>query len=284
MTVKKPVIAIVEDDLDVAEMLDVYFRGQNYEVMVANFGEDGVEICNSKNTDLVILDIRLPDIDGYEVSKRLRENRRTSNIPIIFLTEKRNRSDIHYGLELGADDYITKPFDIQELGLRVRNILQHSELAAVYNPVTGLPEGAIIDERLTDCLGNESWAIVFIRLENLGTFRDSYGFVATNEVLRAASMLVKNSVRKAGNTNDFIGHYRLSEFIVITIPEVKDKMVELIRSKLEQSLDLFYPLKDRVLSSKSENSLGISVISIHPDQGPFDDLDHLKNVMVHGLD
>ncbi len=76
---------------------------------------------------MVILDIRLPDIDGYEVARRLRDNRRTADIPIIFLTEKRDRSERLQGLELGADDYITKPFDVQELRLRIRNALRRAE-------------------------------------------------------------------------------------------------------------------------------------------------------------
>ncbi|HIE57598.1 MAG TPA: response regulator transcription factor, partial [Anaerolineales bacterium] len=105
MVEQKSVILIIEDDLDVAEMLDAYFRVQGYEVLTANWGEDGVAICQKQHPDLIILDIRLPDIDGFEVAARVRENRRTANIPIIFLTEKRSRSDVLQGLELGADDY-----------------------------------------------------------------------------------------------------------------------------------------------------------------------------------
>ena len=111
----KPKILIVEDDLDVAEMLNAYFRVQGYEVIAVNWGEDGVRACQTENPDLVILDIRLPDIDGYEVARRLRDDRRTKEVPIIFLTEKRERADRLQGLELGADDYITKPYDVQEL-------------------------------------------------------------------------------------------------------------------------------------------------------------------------
>ena len=109
-------ILIVEDDLDVADMLYAYFNVQGYDVQIANWGEDAVDICHANLPRLVILDIRLPDIDGFEVARRLRHNRRTANVPIIFLTEKRGRSDRLQGLELGADDYITKPFDVQELG------------------------------------------------------------------------------------------------------------------------------------------------------------------------
>ncbi len=152
----KPVLLIVEDDLDVADMLNAYFNVQGFEVQTANWGEDAVKACSSHPPDLVILDIRLPDIDGFEVARRLRTNRRTQTIPIIFLTEKRARSDRLQGLELGGDDYITKPFDIQELRLRVRNALSRTRLGTVTNPVTNLPEGALLDEKLSEALNERS--------------------------------------------------------------------------------------------------------------------------------
>jgi DNA-binding response OmpR family regulator len=261
-------------------MLDAYFRVQGYEVFVANWGEDGVETCQAKRPDLVILDIRLPDIDGYEVAKRLRESRRTSGIPIIFLTEKRSRSERLQGLELGADDYITKPFDIQELRLRVRNSLQRSALGSVSNPVTGLPEGSIVDERLADCLDDDVWAIMLVSLENLDSFREAYGFVASDDVLRAVSLMVQNAARKVGNPGDFVGHFSSSEFVVITTPEVITSLGERLRSRLEQSLDYFYPLRDRESPKPLDKRLVVRMAGLMPNQGPFNDLDHLKTVLL----
>src|SRR5512141_1887417 len=127
-------------------MLNAYFRVQGYEVFTVNWGEDGVRAAQTVLPDLVILDIRLPDIDGYEVARRLRADRRTNNIPIIFLTERRDRADRLQGLELGADDFITKPFDVQELRLRVRNTIRRASMDSLTNPVTGLPEGDIVLE------------------------------------------------------------------------------------------------------------------------------------------
>lgn len=280
MVEKKPVILIIEDDLDVAEMLDAYFRVQGYEVYTANWGEDGVKTCQSKHPDLVILDIRLPDIDGYEVAKRLRENRRTSGIPIIFLTEKRSRSDRLQGLELGADDYITKPFDIQELRLRVRNSLQRLTLGSVNNPVTNLPEGSIVDERLSECLADDGWALMLVSLENLEIFREAYGFVASDDVLRAVSLMVQNSARKVGNPSDFVGHFSSSEFVVVTTNEIIASLGERIHSRLDQSLDYFYPLRDRESSTQPNKRLKVRMAGLLPDQGPFKDLDHLKTMLL----
>ena len=89
----KEQILIVEDDIDLAEMLNAYFRVQGYEVLTAAWGEDALKMCQEVVPDVVVLDIRLPDIDGYEVCRQLRTRRRTENVPIIFLTEKRDRSE-----------------------------------------------------------------------------------------------------------------------------------------------------------------------------------------------
>ena len=282
MVEKKPVILIVEDDLDVAEMLDAYFRVLNYEVFVANWGEDGVNTCKTERPDLVILDIRLPDIDGYEVAQRLRENRYTKNIPIIFLTEKRGRSERLQGLELGADDYITKPFDIQELRLRVRNALQRSAFGSVSNPVTGLPEGSIVDDSLTDYLKTETWAIILISLENLDDFRDSYGFVASDDVLRAVSLMVQNAVRKVGNPDDFVGHFSSSEFVVVTTLDVIRNLEEHVQSRLEQALGYFYPLKDRETPDRLNRRLKVRIADLKPNQGPNQDVENLKKILLRG--
>lgn len=280
MVDKKPIILIIEDDLDVAEMLDAYFRVQGYEVYAANWGEDGVKVCQEKRPNLVILDIRLPDIDGYEVASRLRDNRRTANIPIIFLTEKRSRSERLQGLELGADDYITKPFDIQELRLRVRNSLQRSSLGSVTNPVTNLPEGPIVDERLSECLDSDSWAIMLISLENLDLFREAYGFVASDDVLRAVSLMVQNAARKVGNPGDFVGHFSSSEFVVITVPDVIVSLGERIHARLDQSLDYFYPLRDRETPKDPDKRLMVRMAGLLPGQGPFSGLDDLKTSLL----
>ena len=129
-----------------------------------------MKACRTNHPDLVILDIRLPDIDGFEVARRLRNNQRTQDIPIIFLDRKtRARADRMQGLELGADDYITKPFDIQELRLRVRNSLRRTAPSSLTNPVTGLPEGSLVDERLRRMPGSQRLGrMLVIAIDNLG--------------------------------------------------------------------------------------------------------------------
>ena len=214
----KSKILVVEDDLDVAEMLNAYFRVQGYEVFTVNWGEDGVRACQTVNPDLVVLDIRLPDIDGYEVARRLRTDRRTQDVPIIFLTEKRDREDRLHGLELGADDYITKPFDVQELRLRVRNALRRATQGSLNNPVSGLPDGALVDEKLNELLEMGKWSLILVSIINLDIFRDAYGFVASDDVLRAISLMVHNAMREGGDSDEFVGHLTPTDFVLMVSP------------------------------------------------------------------
>jgi DNA-binding response OmpR family regulator len=269
-------ILVVEDDVDVADMLNAYFRVQGYEVQVAYEGGHAIETCRNGRPDLVILDIRLPDMDGYQVARSLRSNRRTAEIPIIFLTEKRQRADRLQGFEMGADDYITKPFDVQELRLRVRNALRRATQGTLTNPVTGLPEGALFDEKLSECLESDGWAMLQVSLENLDSFRETYGFVASDDVQRAVSLMILNAVRGVGSISDFIGQISPTVYILITVPASLPQLSERIKIRLEQSLDYFYPLKDRDQEAVTDNRLRVRMSQLLTSDGPFLGLDDLK--------
>lgn len=273
MAEPKSKILVIEDDRDLAEMLNSYLRVQGYEVIISNRGETGILSANTDKPDLLILDIRLPDIDGFEVARRLRSDRKTSQIPIIFLTERRERNDKLAGLELGADDYITKPFDVQEMRLRVRNVLKRSKQDSLTNPVTGLPEGPLVDERLSECLQKDGPGALGIIIENIEHFRDAYGFVAKDDVLRAISLILTNALRESGNDNEFVGHLTPTDFVMILDRDRLSDMESRIKTKLEQSLDFFYPMGDR---TKLENRLGIHINLISTTEQHITGLVQLK--------
>ena len=276
----KSKILIVEDDLDVAEMLNAYFRVQGYEVFTVNWGEDGVRAAQTVLPDLLILDIRLPDIDGYEVARRVRTDRRTNEIPIIFLTEKRERIDRLQGFEVGADDYITKPFDVQELRLRVRNALKRVSQGSLTNPVSGLPEGPLVEERLSEVIHKSGWALLHISINNLDSFREAYGFVASDDVLRAISLMIHNTMKETGSPEDFLGHMSPTNFAVVISPSNLAPFQERIKSRLEQSLDYFYPIKDREQASQRQDRLSIEISEIPSVFGRYTSVDQLKKELL----
>ena len=242
---RKQTIFIVEDDVDLCEMLTAYFRVQGYDVKNANRGEDAVTAIQEVLPDLAVLDIRLPDIDGFEVCRKMREGRRTQNIPVIFLTEKREQTDIYGGLQLGAVDYITKPFDIQELRLRVRNALKRTQLTNQFNPVTTLPEGSIVSEQLDKLLGQPDWGVVYIQMGGLTAFRDKYGFVAADDVTRAVSVMIGNALKDAGSPDDFIGHTNSHDYVILTTAGRQKRLADRCRMRLQPSIQYFYPALDR---------------------------------------
>ena len=124
-------ILIVDDDNNIAELISLYLTKERYETAIASDGEEAITMFGEFHPDLIILDIMLPGIDGYEVCRRIRQ---TSAVPIIMLSAKGETFDRVLGLELGSDDYMVKPFDSKELGARVKAVLRR-------NPVGfGLPE------------------------------------------------------------------------------------------------------------------------------------------------
>ena len=281
MAEAKSKILIVEDDLDIAEMLNAYFRVQGYEVFTVNWGEDGVRAAQTVLPDLMILDIRLPDIDGYEVARRVRSDRRTNEIPIIFLTEKRERIDRLQGFEVGADDYITKPFDVQELRLRVRNALKRVSQESLTNPVSGLPEGPLVEERLSDVIHKSGWGLLHICIRNLDAFREAYGFVASDDVLRAISLMIQNTLKEDGTPEDFLGHISPTDFVVVVPPANLPSFQERIRARLEQSLDYFYPMKDREQASKRVDRLAVQISEVPSVYGRFSSVEQLKKDLLN---
>jgi PleD family two-component response regulator len=276
----KPKILIVEDDLDLAEMLNAYFRALSYDVLTAAWGREALEISSQENLNLIMLDIRLPDIDGYEVCRQLRTQRRTQNLPIIFLTEKRDRVDKLQGLELGVVDYITKPFDIQELRLRVRNAITRAARQSLSNPVTDLPEGELVEERLTGLLySDQNWAALLLSMTGLSDFRELYGFVAADDVLRAVTLMVRNAVREHGGEDDFIGHLGAEDFLILTAPDRVNIIRERVENRVRLSREYFYRDRDKTQPTHESSQLQLRSGVVLHDQGPFNDVERLKQAL-----
>jgi len=238
-------LLIVEDDADIANMLKIYFTGLGYDVDVAWRGSDALDKTRQVLPHLIVLDIMLPDIDGYEVCRTLRTNTRTSHIPVIFLTQKDERSDRLQGLELGADDYITKPFDIEELKLRVQGAIRRSERESLTDPRSGLPAGRLIEEQLRRTIRAAEWAYMDIRINYFDQFKDVYGFVAGDDVLRFSAMLISEVVDELGTPNDFIGHAGGDNFIIVTTESAAPDIRQRLSERFSEEVQTHYNFMDR---------------------------------------
>jgi PleD family two-component response regulator len=239
-------ILVVEDDFDISNMLRIYFSGLQYEVQIAPRGGEALQMTRKQLPNLIILDIMLPDMNGYDVCRELRTNNRTKHVPIIFLTQKDERSDKIAGLELGADDYITKPFDIEELKLRVQNAIAASERIALTDPKSGLPTGRLIEDHLRALMhSSKSWAYVDLKINHLDAFKELYGFVAGDEVLRLLALKMAEVVDEVGTPDDFLGHPGGDNFVIIThAPDVDAVKMDIVH-RFNDAVKQHYSFIDR---------------------------------------
>ncbi len=237
-------ILVVEDDPDIAQMLELYFGGLGYGVDVAMQGGDALALCRRQIPDLIVLDIMLPDMDGYQVCRTLRTTTRTSHVPIIFLTQKDERSDRIAGLELGADDYITKPFDVDELRLRVQNAIRAHQRMNMTDPRTGLPSGRLIEDQLRRLMRLPSWTLVLAGIDHFGPFSDAYGFVAADEVLRHTAILITELLNEHGTDDDFVGQSSGDSFIIISLAEDVNTLVATLRQRFAAEIPTHYNFLD----------------------------------------
>ena len=275
-------LLIVEDDIDIGNMLKIYFAGMDFDVDVAVRGSDALEKTKHALPHLIVLDIMLPDIDGYEVCRNLRTNMRTSHIPVIFLTQKDERSDKLQGLELGADDYITKPFDIEELKLRVQGAIKRSERESLTDPRSGLPAGRLIENRLREIIREKGWALLDARINEFEPFKDVYGFVAGDDVLRFAAMLINEVVDEVGSSSDFIGHAGGDNFIIITAEDKAQTIKARLKERFDKEVQTHYNFIDRqqgfVQAPSPDGStvkvpfMTLSVGSVSPSGHSFSDI------------
>lgn len=281
-------ILIVEDDFDISNMLRIYFTGQGYDVSVAPRGNDALTMTRQKIPHLIVLDIMLPDMDGYAVCKELRTTTRTSHIPIIFLTQKDERSDKIAGLQLGADDYITKPFDIEELKLRVQNSITRAQIQNQTDPRSGLPSGRLIEEQLRELMRIDSWALMDCKINDFNPFKEIYGFVAGDEVLRFSAMLIGEVVDELGTPNDFVAHPGGDNFIVITREDNVSSMRERVKARFNEEIHTHYSFMDReqgfIMTRAEDGSdvraelMTISIGVVAPSTHQFSDIREITEI------
>jgi CheY-like chemotaxis protein len=235
-------ILVIEDDYDVADMLQVYFQAQDFEFFHADNGPDGIEKARQYFPNVILLDVMLPHFDGYEVCRRLRQQSLTKYIPIIFLTQRDNRADRVKGLELGADDYITKPFDVEELRLRVAGSIRRATRISLHEPRTGLPTGALVDDEVQQRQGSPCHEL---RLGIAGhrEYRDVYGFIAADEAFGFAGHCIQQVISSEGTPQDFVGVVD-NHFVILTYANHVPALEQQVKQLFAEGVKAFYNFMD----------------------------------------
>lgn len=238
-------LLVVEDETITSDLLRRYFEIVGYEVVSALNGTDAVKMAIEHKPSVIILDIMLPDIDGYEVCKRLRADERTNRIPIIFLTQKDERRNKLDGLTLGADDYITKPFDVEELRLRIHRIIDRLGGTPLVDPRTSLPNMALIKERLPKLLEDPESLFLDVEIEYLEEFGKQYGPVAANQVVRSAAKIIGDLLHEVDPARSFIGHPRNNHFLLAIPRHAIERVEKELPSRFTKQVTKFYDYSDQ---------------------------------------
>lgn len=242
---KKKILVIDDTELMVRLTTDILTK-HGYEVVSANNGVDGIKMVATEKPDLVLLDVVMPGIDGFEVCKLLRKDESNNLIPIIMLTAQGNEEDKLAGLELGADDYITKPFNPRELVSRVRNTLLRIDRNRWANPLTGLPGNLEIQSEINHRIARGMiFSVVYLDVDNFKAYNDVYGFSHGDRAIKLIAGILLDNVRAFGTKDDFIGHIGGDDFVVITDPGHVDALCENIIKEFDERVPELYSDVDK---------------------------------------
>ncbi len=263
MEFKKPTILAVDDMTTTLLLLHDLLK-DTYEVKIAKSGTKALEILESPNDiDLILLDIEMPDINGYDVCKRIKNNETIKNIPIIFITGRTSQEDEEYGLNLGAIDYITKPFNKAIVKLRIKNYLNLKikndmlEKLSMYDGLTNIRNRRFFDETFEKTFSEikrdkKSLAVLMIDIDFFKPYNDNYGHGQGDETLRKVAKALEKTIKRA---SDFVARYGGEEFVIL-LKDINKDGVEAVANNL---LNAVRELKITHEFSKIENYVTISI-------------------------
>jgi diguanylate cyclase (GGDEF)-like protein len=243
--VKKQRVLVVEDEINLRDVLRIQLEGEGFQVLTAKDGREAMDVAIKGLPDLVLLDVMLPHVDGYEVCRRLRGTFATHHIPIIMLTAKAEIDGRLQGLEGGANDYISKPWERRELVLRVRNALTWSQKQRAASPLTGLPGNVSINEELGRRLSlGKPFAMLQVDVDYFKAFNDYYGYARGDQAIQSLARILVESSHRFGGTANFIGHIGGDDFVVLTTPEEAEPLGEAIIAAFMEAVKTLYDPED----------------------------------------
>lgn len=240
-------VLIADDDPDIVKFIEVNLRLEGFDLAVAENGEQALDKARDERPDLVLLDVMMPRMDGFEVCRQLRTDPRTQNISIIMLTAKSLSADKVVGLTAGADDYIIKPFDPMELVARVKSTLRRSREMRDVNPLTGLPGNTAILHHLDRAItSGAGFALLHIDLDNFKAFNDHYGFMRGDEAIKVTAKVIQDAISAQQLDRDaFLGHIGGDDFAVVCIPQSAETLAQEIIARFDAAVPSLYDQDDR---------------------------------------
>ena len=239
-------VLVVDDDPNVGLLVSAVLKKYNYTVATLNHGDEVLPFLKENKPDLILLDLRMPGIDGYSLCRRIREAPDTRDIPVIILSGVAEVDARVNTIELGADDFITKPFDVRELRARINRILKRKSADTALNPLTRLPGSPAIEEEVLRRLDEDKpFAFCYVDADNFKAYNDVYGYAKGDEVIkRIAALLVEKAKAVAGH-DYFVGHVGGDDFVLITGQDAAEPASKAITEEFDRLIPEYYSEADR---------------------------------------
>lgn len=239
-------ILVVDDEEDIANLVALNLSDEGYECHLAHRGDDAMEMALELRPDLIVLDLMLPDVDGVEVCRQLRNDPRMTATSIIMLTARNLPADRIAGLEAGADDYMDKPFDIDELLARVVGRLRRSRQLRQTSPLTGLPGNFEIEHRIEVLMAEgEHFALIHADLDGFKAYNDRYGFLRGDRAIVLTAQVIGWAVADHGTHFCFVGHIGGDDFAIVCRPDRARAIADAIVHGFDEQVPNLYDADDR---------------------------------------
>jgi diguanylate cyclase (GGDEF)-like protein len=239
-------VLVTDDDPFIARLLEIELRAAGYDVRVASDGEMALGIAREWTPELVLADVMMPNMDGFELTRNLRQDSKTSTVSVIMLTARGLSADKLEGFSVGADDYIVKPFDTPELLARIRGVLRRSREMRAQSPLTGLPGNVRIENEIDlRVKAGGSFAILYADIDNFKSYNDHYGFMRGDQVIQWTARLIQDVTLQTAGTEAFVGHVGGDDFVVVCLAEEAEDLAKRIIERFESEASEMYDAEDR---------------------------------------
>ena len=239
-------VLVVDDDPFIARLLEIELRAAGYDVRVAADGVQALEAAQERCPDLVLADVMMPNMDGFELTRRLRQDARTATVSVIMLTARGLSADKLEGFSVGADDYIVKPFDTPELLARIRGVLRRAREMRAQSPLTGLPGNVRIEEEIESRVAVEQpFAILYADLDHFKAFNDHYGFMRGDQVIQFTARIAQEVALAHSGGDAFVGHVGGDDFVLVCSPETAEAISQGLVERFDDESPALYDDEDR---------------------------------------
>jgi diguanylate cyclase (GGDEF)-like protein len=279
--IKKRKILLIDDEVTLLEVMKTNLEIEGYDVVTETSGETGLVSAVVDQPDVVILDVMMPGVDGWEICQRMRADPRTKYTPIIMLTALDETEHIVKGFEVGADDYLAKPFENAELFARIKSVLSKASKGMVVDPLTNLPGKHQIYEETRKRLEQRGkfFAFLYFDISNLRTINDRYGIQRGDDLVQSVAHALRDIVI---SEEEFLGYMGEDDFVVLSVPLRVQQIFNSLTSRFDEMLPRLCPEYSSE-ECRQDEIVKMAVAVVTNEKRQFGDPLQVKNVALEVL-